>query len=332
MKNRILLVSIATVLALSMGLAGCVSEEVPEITEYALTVSSTEGGEVTTPGEGTHTYEAGMLVNLAAEPEGGYRFVNWTGDVGAIADVNAPSTAITMNDHYSITANFEEEEAVVFADPNLQAAIREAINVLGRPIYPSDLERLSSLSASEKNIVDLTGLDHCTSLSELQLWDNQISDISPLANLTSLTVLDLSRNQISDISPLASLTSLTHLYLDHNQISDISPLANLTSLAYLHLYDNEISDISPLANLTNLEGLHLQVNQLSDISPLANLTNLWDLRLQNNQISDISPLVDNELLSEGDTVNLSENPLSSDSINLYIPQLEARGVNVHYEV
>jgi hypothetical protein len=38
----------------------------------------------------------------------GYRFDEWTGDVGTIADVNAASTIITINDNYSITANFEE--------------------------------------------------------------------------------------------------------------------------------------------------------------------------------------------------------------------------------
>jgi hypothetical protein len=40
--------------------------------------------------------------------------------------------------------------------------------------------------------------------------------------------------------------------------------------------------------------------------------------------------VDNEGLSQGDEVYLHDNPLSSDSINTYIPQLEARGVEVHY--
>jgi hypothetical protein len=40
--------------------------------------------------------------------------------------------------------------------------------------------------------------------------------------------------------------------------------------------------------------------------------------------------VDNEGLSEGDEVQLQQNPLSSDSINIYIPQLEARGVIVEY--
>jgi hypothetical protein len=37
-------------LALSVGLIGCGGEEIPE---YNLTISSNEGGKVTTPGEGT---------------------------------------------------------------------------------------------------------------------------------------------------------------------------------------------------------------------------------------------------------------------------------------
>jgi len=35
----------------------------------------------------------------------GYLFVEWIGDVGNIADVNA-ATTITMKDDYSITAKF----------------------------------------------------------------------------------------------------------------------------------------------------------------------------------------------------------------------------------
>jgi len=73
---------------------------------YDLTISSTAGGSVTIPGEETFTYDEGTVVNLAAEAEEGYEFVNWTGDVGTIADVNSASTNITMNHNYSITANF----------------------------------------------------------------------------------------------------------------------------------------------------------------------------------------------------------------------------------
>jgi hypothetical protein len=76
------------------------------VKQYDLTISSTSGGSVTTPGEGTHTYDKGKVVNLVAQAEGGYHFVNWTGDVGTIANANATITSITMSSNYSITANF----------------------------------------------------------------------------------------------------------------------------------------------------------------------------------------------------------------------------------
>jgi preprotein translocase subunit YajC len=83
-------------------------EAIPSVKRYDLTTNSTEGGSVTTPGEGTHTYDEGKAVNLVATPDLGYRFVNWTGDPDTIADVNAAITTITMNDDYAIIANFEE--------------------------------------------------------------------------------------------------------------------------------------------------------------------------------------------------------------------------------
>jgi len=72
-------------------------------TQYTLTITSTAGGDVTTPTEGTHTYSAETVVNLTATPDAGYRFVNWTGNV---ANVNDATTTITINGNYTITANF----------------------------------------------------------------------------------------------------------------------------------------------------------------------------------------------------------------------------------
>jgi hypothetical protein len=85
-------------------------EEISSV-QYDLSINSTEGGSVTTPGEATFNYTAGTVVDLVATPDAGYRFVNWTGDVGTIADVNAAATNVTMNGDYSITANFFDVEA-----------------------------------------------------------------------------------------------------------------------------------------------------------------------------------------------------------------------------
>jgi len=77
------------------------------VKQYDLTISGTRGGLVTTPGEGTFTYAKGTVVNLVAEADTGYHFINWTGDVDTITDVNDATTTITLDDNYSITANFQ---------------------------------------------------------------------------------------------------------------------------------------------------------------------------------------------------------------------------------
>ncbi|MCK5123867.1 MAG: hypothetical protein KAQ82_01440, partial [Dehalococcoidia bacterium] len=74
---------------------------------YELTTDSTVGGAVTSPGEDTFTYDCGTDVPLVATAEEGYYFVNWSGDVDTIANVNGYTTTITMMGDYSITANFE---------------------------------------------------------------------------------------------------------------------------------------------------------------------------------------------------------------------------------
>jgi hypothetical protein len=76
--------------------------------QHSLTISSSSGGTVTAPGEGTFTYEAGTVVSLAAKAGPGYRFVNWAGDVTTLANANAAATAIAMDGDYSIVANFAE--------------------------------------------------------------------------------------------------------------------------------------------------------------------------------------------------------------------------------
>jgi len=93
------------------GTGAAVSEHVhfdPWLTAYLYTleISSTGGGSVVVPGEGAFTYEPGTAVELIAITDTFYNFVQWTGDVGTITDVDSAVTNITMNDDYSITADF----------------------------------------------------------------------------------------------------------------------------------------------------------------------------------------------------------------------------------
>jgi hypothetical protein len=81
--------------------------ELIESAQYRLIISSTAGGSVSSPGEGTFCYDGGTGVNVLATPDSGHQFVSWTGNVQAIANANSASITMTMNDDYSIIANFE---------------------------------------------------------------------------------------------------------------------------------------------------------------------------------------------------------------------------------
>jgi Leucine-rich repeat (LRR) protein len=151
------------------------------------------------------------------------------------------------------------------------------------------------------------------------------------AELASLTSLLVNSKAITDLTGLENCINLQGLNLHQNNISDISVLTDLINLQALIVSNNNISDTSALAGLTNLQTLLLMNNSISDISPLAGLTNLQELWLAENNISDISALVENTWLSDGDFVDLSGNPLSATSVNIYIPQLEERGATVTYE-
>jgi len=80
---------------------------------YRIKISSTAGGSVTAPGEGTFFYTGGTVVDLETDAERGHRFDRWTGAGGTIANANAPTTTITIDGNYSITARFQREDCFI---------------------------------------------------------------------------------------------------------------------------------------------------------------------------------------------------------------------------
>ncbi len=77
-----------------------------DLDSYRLTVSSTEGGSVTEPGEGTFEYDAGTEVYLSAEADNRYHFVRWSGDNVTISDIEDPETIMTIQSDQTIQAEF----------------------------------------------------------------------------------------------------------------------------------------------------------------------------------------------------------------------------------
>ena len=131
---------------------------------------------------------------------------------------------ITRNEFpIDITQLLLPPEVVSIPDANLAAAVQQEIG----NITTHTMRNLRILHASDRQITELTGLEHAVNLQSLFLSNIGITDVAPLAALTQLVLLGLDGNNISDVSPLAALTQLKTLYLHHNSISDVSPLVGL---------------------------------------------------------------------------------------------------------
>ncbi len=178
-------------------------------------------------------------------------------------------------------------QEVRFADDYLKIAVTAALGVKNPTV--SDMKKLITLVAINKNISDLSGLEHATNLEGLELDLNKISDISPLSRMKKLRKLWMCDNLLKDISPMAGMRSLERTQLENNALSDISPVSNLTKLKELELDHNNITDISPVSKLKNLELLELENNNINDISPVQGLDKIYLLNIRDNKIKDFSP-------------------------------------------
>ena len=77
------------------------TDQIPQVT---LTMA-VEGQGSTTPETGDHTYNMGDEVGVTATPADGWQFVSWSENV---ADPNASTTTVTMDDNKTVTATFTQ--------------------------------------------------------------------------------------------------------------------------------------------------------------------------------------------------------------------------------
>lgn len=170
---------------------------------------------------------------------------------------------------------------------------------------------MAVLYCSNKGIRNVSGLEHFTKLTYIDLSRNYLTELPHLAGFDVLTELRLTMNSINDVSSLSDLPIIEDLSLFRNNVSDIMPLANLTSLTALHMSENQITDISAISGLTNLTNVTFGSNQVNDLSPVASLTKLESLGAYDNQVSDISVLGNLSLLKNA---YLADNQITDLSI------------------
>jgi Leucine-rich repeat (LRR) protein len=183
---------------------------------------------------------------------------------------------------------------VPFADTNLEAAVRNTLQLLSGPLTAYDLQGLSTLNATwgqgwpptspPAPITNLSGLEWATNLTALYLSSAAVTDLTPLRALPVLQTLDLSYNNLPSLALLASLTNLTTLTLDGNPVSSLTTLPNLPNLTSLSAASCSLSNLAGIGALPRLWWLNLAYDNLHDPSPVAALTNLVYLNLQGNPL------------------------------------------------
>ena len=87
-----------------------------------LTVISSTGGVVAAPGEGEFIYKSGAVVELISEPDQGYEFVGWTGDVD---NPLSCTTSVTVDQDQIVAARFAKRIHVLSIISNGNGTVTE---------------------------------------------------------------------------------------------------------------------------------------------------------------------------------------------------------------
>jgi internalin A len=184
---------------------------------------------------------------------------------------------------------------VAVPDENLAKVLKEKLEqkqIKKDKFESEDLATIYILHANDRQIKDLTGLEHCVNLAEVRLAKNQIENVAPLSACKNIQSLDLAHNNIQDISPLGGLVKLQYLNIEHNQVVSLSAAESLKALASLYADHNKIQCLAPVIDLPRLFTLHASHNEIKDLHPVASLTRLTSLGVAHNQICDVHPLTE----------------------------------------
>ena len=179
-------------------------------------------------------------------------------------------------------------QVVEFADPNLEAVVREALGSPSGDITVELMQDLKALDASYREIFSLIGLESAHELRTLNLSFNSLTDVHFPAGISNLISLDLNGNLMTHLALPADLLQLRSLNLAENDLHEFSFLTNATQLARLNLQYNNLTELSLPSGLTNLRSLDVGFNNVTNFDSLEPLTGIIELNLDDNGLRSLS--------------------------------------------
>ncbi len=216
-----------------------------------------------------------------------YSIANWTlVDPGINFSTNCPTLVYVPDD------NFEQELINLGYD-----------DVLDDYVLESNVNTVTILSISDKNIADLTGIEAFAALEELHVTNNPLGSLNLTQNV-ALELLNANNTSISTID-LTQNAALQYLSIESNSLTTVDITQN-TALISASFQTNQLTAIDVSQN-TMLQSLNLvQNNQLTAVD-VTNNPNLVTLNLNFTQVSNID--VTNNLLLE--TLSAASCPITT---------------------
>ena len=126
MRNFIIFITLSLIISCGKNDS---STDVTPISKYTLSVTSNDGGDVSSPGG---SYNEGSSVTITATPNSEYLFENWSN-----GSTENPLT-ITVNRNISLTANFVKRKYPLTINIQGEGTVREEIVSSARSSDPTE--------------------------------------------------------------------------------------------------------------------------------------------------------------------------------------------------
>ena len=216
-------------------------------------------------------------------------------------DYTCVNTTIRLK--WTNTVQADQEQEIYIPDVNFKNILLEEYDLdRNEKITEYDLVNLEKLDISNKNISDLTGIEHCINLKEIDANSNNLTSLEPVRNLINIKSFNFTCNKIEDISPLKNWNYLWGS-LANNYITDITCLKEFNA--------DELDSIDFRGNYINIEDGSENLNTLNELCDAERFYRLYHLDYclmhsqkygsvnERNDILIITDLLKNKLIEYG---------------------------------
>lgn len=186
-------------------------------------------------------------------------------------------------------------QKIAFKDENLKSALLELGYDFNKnsEIEVSEIDTITKLKISKRNIKQLDDLKHFKSLKTVNANDNQIQNLDVFFDNTIIEEIYVGGNHLGKKLILRNLPKLKRLYAFENKLEEMD-LIDTDNIQLLYLQDNLFEKIE-FKNLLNLTGLQMTGNKkLKDID-ISNNKKLGQLYLTHTPVSKLD-ITNNPLL------------------------------------